>query len=58
MDVRETLAAMCQLHGLGTIAYAYDFHPGYLAMVRDGEVKAGPRLRRLLETPLDDGEVA
>lgn len=58
LDMRETLKALCQLYGVGTMAYAYDFHPAYLAMARSGEVKIGPRLQRLLTAKADDGGIA
>lgn len=55
-ECRATLRAMCQLHGTGVIAAAYEFHPRYLAWVLDGVISAGPRLLRLLSARLEPVE--
>jgi hypothetical protein len=57
-ELRATLVSLIQLHGIGDLSVAYDFHPEYLRMARDGEVGIGPRLARLLTAKVDGGEVA
>ncbi len=48
LDLRETLTALCKREGLSIVAHAFEFSSGYLEWVIAGQMKAGPRLKRLL----------